>query len=551
MELKPNRKKIYATIGFVLATTFFSDAQNLVYNGSFEDIASCPSSPNGTNQIPLAAPWIPLNNSPNLFNSCFNNMLSSACWYVSVPDNLGGYSNALSGNGYAGIVTYNASAQIREYITQPLSSPLIPGKAYKVECYVKRAYNGRWATGNIGLCLLSGLLVQAGLYNIGIPPQVKHPTIITDTLNLTLVSGVFVATVPVDHIAIGNFDDDAATQKIYKGAIAGAGCIQNDIAYYYIDDVSVTEIVEQLDILGDTVLCIGQSTTLTAQTNTPFWWSTAAAPADTLSLNASITVSPAASTQYILHGVYTTHIVTVQIINPPVVYIGNDFGLCQGYTTSLNASNTGSTYMWNTGETTQTISITESGTYWVKVDNGGCVRADTITITEKPNPPVDLGTDTTFCLSNYDTLVLDGGEAASYKWYPLSDTGRYFGVTAAGIYAVVVTQQNGCTSTDSITAYKNCPPKIFIPNSFTPNGDLKNDVFAPVAEEIIDIKFFIYTRWGQLYYTANGLNASWDGNHNGRIAPHGVYAYLVEYNFYNETGTLVTEKTKGWVALLR
>ncbi len=551
MVLKRNKKKIYATIVFVSVLVSFSEAQNLCTNGDFENISSCPSSPNGTNQIPLAAPWIPLNNSPNLFNSCFNNTLSSPCWYVSVPDNLGGSSSAHSGSGYAGIVTYNASAQIREYFTQPLASPLIPGKAYKVECWVKRAYNGRWATGNIGICLSSGLLVQAGLYNIGIPPQVKHPTIITDTLNWTLVWDVFVASVPVDHIAIGNFDDDAATQKVYTGPIASVGCVQNDIAYYYIDDVSVTEIIEQLDIVGDTVLCVGQSTTLTAQTNTPFWWSTAGAPTDTLSLNASITISPAASTQYILHGVYTSHTITVQIVNPPSVYLGVDFELCEGYTTTLNAANNGSTYLWNTGETTQIISVNQPGLYWAQVDNGGCARTDSINILSKPNPQADLGLDTTFCLSNYDTLVLDGGEAASYKWYPLGDTGRYFDVTAAGIYAVEVTQANGCTSTDTITAYKNCPPKIFIPNSFTPNGDLKNDVFAPVADEIVGMKFFIYTRWGQLFYTAEGLGASWDGNHHGTLAPRGVYTYLVEYNFYNETGTLITEKTKGWVALLR
>jgi gliding motility-associated-like protein len=104
---------------------------------------------------------------------------------------------------------------------------------------------------------------------------------------------------------------------------------------------------------------------------------------------------------------------------------------------------------------------------------------------------------------------------------------------------------------DSLTAYQICPPKIFIPNGFTPNGDLKNDFFAPSASDVLDLTVVIYNRWGQMIFEGSGINITWDGAYKGAKAKQGVYSYFITYSYLNETGTKVSENIKGWVTLLR
>lgn len=91
---------------------------------------------------------------------------------------------------------------------------------------------------------------------------------------------------------------------------------------------------------------------------------------------------------------------------------------------------------------------------------------------------------------------------------------------------------------------------IFIPNSFTPDGDGLNDYFAPVGQGLDRYEFlmYIFDRWGEVIYQTNDLNKPWDGkfSKSGNKAPIGVYTWLIkltsesgkDYN-YNGTVTLL------------
>ena len=86
------------------------------------------------------------------------------------------------------------------------------------------------------------------------------------------------------------------------------------------------------------------------------------------------------------------------LANNPIVNLGNDTILAQGGTLQLYAGNAGSSYLWSTNDTTQTINVSTAGTYWVKVSNiGGCYSTDTIHVDITTSTITFPMTDTTIC----------------------------------------------------------------------------------------------------------------------------------------------------------
>ncbi len=71
-------------------------------------------------------------------------------------------------------------------------------------------------------------------------------------------------------------------------------------------------------------------------------------------------------------------------------------------------------------------------------------------------------------------------------------------------------------------------PYIFVPNSFTPNGDGQNDYFRVRGQDITSFEFVVYNRWGQQMYRSTDPNdLGWDGTFQGKALPSDVYGYYV------------------------
>ena len=85
---------------------------------------------------------------------------------------------------------------------------------------------------------------------------------------------------------------------------------------------------------------------------------------------------------------------------------------------------------------------------------------------------------------------------------------------------------NGVTSTSNTTEVVPYM-SIYIPNSFTPNGDGLNDTFGAYGEAIKDFKMQVYNRWGQMIFESNNVTNQWDGTHLGQKVPQGSYVYKV------------------------
>lgn len=206
--------------------------------------------------------------------------------------------------------------------------------------------------------------------------------------------------------------------------------------------------------------------------------------------------------------------------------LGNNLSVCVGTTVQLNAQNQGSTYLWNTGEITQVINVSTSGLYQVQVGNNGCYASDSIHLSVNAPPPFSLGNDTLICSG--DVLILSGGAGnnTQYVWNTGS-TEPFIEVLLPGYYSVMTTV-NGCKVYDEILVGE-CESEIWVPNSFTPDGDSRNEKFGPVYFNIEKLTMLVFDRWGEVIFHGSGKDAMWDGTFKGKACQEGVYTYKIEY----------------------
>ena len=87
-----------------------------------------------------------------------------------------------------------------------------------------------------------------------------------------------------------------------------------------------------------------------------------------------------------------------------------------------------------------------------------------------------------------------------------------------------------------------CDVNLYIPNSFTPNGDYDIELLVYRGDNIIDFDFSIFNRWGELMFQTNNLSEFWDGKYKNRVVPPGTYSYVAKiygkdakYKFQNGT----------------
>ena len=124
-----------------------------------------------------------------------------------------------------------------------------------------------------------------------------------------------------------------------------------------------------------------------------------------------------------------------------------------------------------------------------------------------------------------------------------------------GIYTIsVIRYSNGCPSEPQTTTVNlvECPRElIYIPNSFTPDGDEHNNVWLPVftsGYDEYDYNLVIYNRWGEVIFESNKANYGWDGTYNNIMCPTGIYAWKIIYgNKKDDSKKVIT----GSVNLIR
>jgi gliding motility-associated-like protein len=227
-------------------------------------------------------------------------------------------------------------------------------------------------------------------------------------------------------------------------------------------------------------------------------------------------------------------------------FLGNDFSACApvkniqiGYTGPV-----GSTYLWNTGATTEFIKADTEGIYWLKLTYNKCVIADTVEIIAKPTPQVNIGPDTPLCKGQ--VIQFNAGNTGALYLWNTGETSQIINTTKTGMYAVKVSF-NGCVSSDTaFVLLGDC--QLFIPTAFTPNGDQLNDLFGVIGEFAnTNFRFRVYDRFGHVVFSAKTISDKWDGTYKTLPLPMSVYPWIIQYN--NIKGEKKTYK--GTVILIR
>ena len=121
----------------------------------------------------------------------------------------------------------------------------------------------------------------------------------------------------------------------------------------------------------------------------------------------------------------------------------------------------------------------------------------------------------------------------NYEWYNSNDSllsvFSELSVEEAGEYYVFVIDENNCVDTSSLAIVTTVPlTEIFIPNTFTPNGDYHNEQFSVYGSNIIAFDMKIANRWGTIIYETSNMEKCWDGRFEGSLVPEGIYFYTID-----------------------
>lgn len=212
------------------------------------------------------------------------------------------------------------------------------------------------------------------------------------------------------------------------------------------------------------------------------------------------------------------------------------------------------TYNWSNGQTTQTATGLAAGNYSATVtDANGCTVSSTATVTATPGPTATAAVSTvTVTLGGSTSITATGG--GTYQWSPAAGlsctTCSNPTATPAQTtdYCVVVTDANGCTDSACITVYVDIPcGALYIPNAFSPNNDLDNDLECVFGNCIADMHLTIFTRWGEMVFESRDQKVCWDGTYKGELMGSAVFSYFLNATMTN--GEKISKK--GNVSLVR
>lgn len=328
-----------------------------------------------------------------------------------------------------------------------------------------------------------------------------------------------------------------------------------------------------IDAVSDVRICRGIPAQLNVTGGATYVWS----PGTGLSCTncANPLASPDSTSKYwvtgtSIHGCSNMDSLSITVVQPFVMTNKLDDTICVGSSVRLFAQGANSYQWWpssglsNPTSATPVASPQSTTTYRViGSDAFGCFK-DTgyTTIRVYPIPKVDAGKDITI-KNGGQPVVLTPVLSPDVSWVQWLASPGIIASNPPSItvkpkettqYTVEVRNAAGCRATDGLTVYVICDgANVYIPNTFSPNGDGANDIFYPRGSGIFSIKLLrIFNRWGEVVFekanfSPNDPAAGWDGTVKGQKLTSDVYVYTAEILCENNTPLIVN----GNIALLR
>jgi gliding motility-associated-like protein len=302
------------------------------------------------------------------------------------------------------------------------------------------------------------------------------------------------------------------------------------------------------------LLCRGETVQLNASGGVSYAWK----PAATLdnAAAASPLATPLQTTKYIVDVTNSfsckkSDPIQLTVVQPLNLTMASDTFVCKGSTVQLKVQGANS-YQWiNNINGLSNTNIDNPGARpasdivytVVGSDAYDCFKDTTqIRVAIKPLPTVTAEPDFQMLAAETHQLIATASsDVVQWLWSPkdyLSCTVCPSPITSPRTpvdYVVTVKNQYGCNASDSVSVKLECSEDfVFIPNSFTPNNDGKNDVFYIKGKGIGIIKsLVIYNRWGETVFEKKNFSiddrsTGWDGRLKGTLVPAGSYVYFTE-----------------------
>ena len=400
--------RIYLLLIISILTASIVLCQNLIPNPGFEEFQSnkrpyvAISRPDDIGNY-LVGWYSPTPGTPDIYTS--DPELKGRDIYYELYKNAVGNAytrfGPRTGNYYVGILTYiyypNLGYAGREYIQAKLLQPLVIGKLYYAEMYVLLRPT-RSSIGGVLNQITGSYLSNIGFFfsadSIGLPkytstnlpifnalPLLRQPQIVDTTYVSSFgcwhkISGYFRADKNYSYVTIGNFYDDNYS------VVTNPKLKQERNIYYFIDDVKLVEVEQattptEYPCLGaERTLCFGETLTFTLPntTGTQYRWQDG-------SISPNYTVDQPGT--YFVTATTGQYSVTdsIRVTIEPPVHLPADTVLCQGETLTLAPYYpVKRAFQWSDGSQDSTLTVSQAGTYSVRVPSAFCNLTDTITV---------------------------------------------------------------------------------------------------------------------------------------------------------------------------
>jgi len=244
--------------------------------------------------------------------------------------------------------------------------------------------------------------------------------------------------------------------------------------------------------------------------------------------------------------------------------------VCEGTNAIFNVQSpmTGVTYTWfntltggsvlGTGTSFTAANVTGNATYYLEQQLGTCIGSPRTPVIVSILPPLD---------EPIVTVDSAGVNMIRFEWEPVTGAAGYLvsldggttfiapssgptglthtvtGLQAAEEVTIIVKAigtiacQEGIS--DAVTG-RTLIGDIFIPNTFTPNGDGLNDIFRVYGNIITDMNLMVFNQWGEKVFQSRTPSIGWDGNYKGKPQASGVYIVVARFTLVD--GTVIDRK---------
>ncbi len=267
--------------------------------------------------------------------------------------------------------------------------------------------------------------------------------------------------------------------------------------------------------------------------------------------------------------------VLVKVVQSPLTLIAGDSVICVNKSllhsgVFIQPDTSAVSWQWNfpngnssTQQNPAAQVYTVPGTFTVQsvaTNSTGCADTTRQTIYVNPIPVVNMpgqltvqnGFPVTIPATyspNTISWVWSPADGLSCANCPTPDAGPRFNT----FYQVYFTDDNGCSNIGAINVTVICKnANLFVPNTFSPNGDGSNDVFYPRGKGLERVRMLrIFNRWGEVVFEkrdfgVNDASAGWNGTFKGKKPMADVYVYQVEV--FCDNGDII--RLNGNIALI-